>query len=144
MAVKRAVALQPAGDRTRGTGAGKVWSIWSRAALPCSTIARLSCSVGAVSQEHRCQPLGSMMTCGRARLTGLKQRYGQVRPDLIQRLTHEVDEVMAQEVGPFLLHAAELVERAAGKGIKMVLQGSGTGSLLVLCAGDLTSRSIDG
>jgi DNA polymerase III alpha subunit len=67
--------------------------------------------------------------------SGLKQRYGQVRPDLIQRLTHEVDEVQAQEVGPFLLYAAELVERAAERGIKMVLQGSGTGSLLCYALG---------
>ena len=67
--------------------------------------------------------------------SGLKQRYGQVRPDLIQRLTHEVDEVQAQEVGPFLLYAAELVERAAARGIKMVLQGSGTGSLLCYALG---------
>ena len=66
---------------------------------------------------------------------GLKRRYGQVRPDLIQRLTYEVDEVMAQEVGPFLLYAAELVERAAARGIKMVLQGSGTGSLLCYALG---------
>src|SRR5919202_626610 len=56
---------------------------------------------------------------------GLKQGYGAVSPPLIQRLTHEVDEVMAQEVGPFLLFAAELVERAAQQGIRMVLQGSG-------------------
>ena len=66
---------------------------------------------------------------------GLKRRYGQVRPDLMQRLAYEVDEVMAQEVGPFLIYAAELVERAAERGIKMVLQGSGTGSLLCYALG---------
>src|SRR5919202_1665653 len=66
---------------------------------------------------------------------GLKQHYGEVSPTLIQRLTHEVDEVMAQEVGAFLLFASELVERAAQKGIRMVLQGSGTGSLLCYVLG---------
>lgn len=66
---------------------------------------------------------------------GLKQRYGQVRPDLMERLAHEVNEVMAQEVGPFLIHAAELVERARDRGIKMVLQGSGTGSVLCYALG---------
>src|SRR3712207_6272742 len=66
---------------------------------------------------------------------GLKQRYGQVRPELMQRLAYEVDEVMAQEVGPFLLHAAALVERARERGITMVLQGSGTGSLLCYALG---------
>ena len=66
----------------------------------------------------------------RRAFNGLKQRYPQVSPPLIQRLTYEVDEVMAQEVGAFLLFAAELVARASVRGIKMVLQGSGTGSLL--------------
>jgi DNA polymerase III alpha subunit len=66
---------------------------------------------------------------------GLKQHYAQITPPLIAQLTHEIDEVTAQEVGPFLLYAAELVERAAARGIKMVLQGSGTGSLLCFALG---------
>ncbi|MDP9314937.1 MAG: hypothetical protein M3R24_29395, partial [Chloroflexota bacterium] len=48
---------------------------------------------------------------------------------------HEVNEVTTQGVAPFLLYAAELVERAAAKGIRMVLQGSGTGSLLCFALG---------
>src|SRR3712207_7634355 len=44
---------------------------------------------------------------------GLKQHSAQVTPPLIDQLTHEIDEVCAQEVGPFLLYAAQLVERAA-------------------------------
>jgi error-prone DNA polymerase len=66
---------------------------------------------------------------------GLRRRYPQLRPDLMERLAYEVNEVMAQEVGAFLLHVAELVERAAKRGIKMVLQGSGTGSLLCYALG---------
>jgi DNA polymerase-3 subunit alpha len=66
---------------------------------------------------------------------GLQQRYGQLTPELIDRLKHEIDEVTAQGVGPFLITAADLVTRAAERGIKMVLQGSGTGSLLCFALG---------
>lgn len=66
---------------------------------------------------------------------GLRERYGQITPSLMQRLTHEIGEVTAQGVAPFLLHAAELVARAAARGIPMILQGSGTGSLLCYVLG---------
>lgn len=67
--------------------------------------------------------------------SGLKHQYGQVRPQMMERLGYEVDQVMSQQVGPFLLYAAELVERARQRGITMVLQGSGTGSLLCYALG---------
>ncbi len=66
---------------------------------------------------------------------GTRQQYAVLTRELTERLIHEVNEVTAQGVAPFLLHAAELVERAASKGIRMVLQGSGTGSLLCFALG---------
>ncbi|MDP9416212.1 MAG: hypothetical protein M3Q08_19390, partial [Pseudomonadota bacterium] len=65
----------------------------------------------------------------------MRQKYAVLTRELTERLIHEVNEVTAQGVAPFLLHAAELVERAAAKGIRMVLQGSGTGSLLCFALG---------
>lgn len=67
--------------------------------------------------------------------TGMRQRYPLLTRELTERLIHEVNEVTAQGVAPFLLYAAEMVERAAAKGIRMVLQGSGTGSLLCFALG---------
>ncbi|MDP9313136.1 MAG: OB-fold nucleic acid binding domain-containing protein, partial [Chloroflexota bacterium] len=66
---------------------------------------------------------------------GMRQRYDVLTRELTERLIHEVNEVTTQGVAPFLLHAAELVERAAQRGIRMVLQGSGTGSLLCFALG---------
>jgi error-prone DNA polymerase len=66
---------------------------------------------------------------------GLRVRYGQITPVLMQRLYHEIGEVTTQGVAPFLLHAAELVSRAAARGIPMILLGSGTGSLLSFSLG---------
>lgn len=68
-------------------------------------------------------------------LSGLRQRYPRLNRDLMERLLVEVNEVQAQGVAPFLIHAAELVERAAAQGIRMILQGSGTGSLLCYALG---------
>ncbi len=66
---------------------------------------------------------------------GMRQQYAVLTRELTERLIHEVNEVTTQGVAPFLLYAAELVERAAAKGIRMVLQGSGTGSLLCFALG---------
>lgn len=68
-------------------------------------------------------------------LAGIRQRYPLLTRELIERLLHEVNEVHAQGVAPFLIHAAELVERAAARGIRMILQGSGTGSLVCYALG---------
>ncbi len=66
---------------------------------------------------------------------GVRQRYGQLTPELMTRLHHEIDQVAAQGVAPFLLNGAELVERAAARGLRMILQGSGTGSLICYALG---------
>jgi DNA polymerase III alpha subunit len=66
---------------------------------------------------------------------GLRQRYPLLTRELTERLIYEVNEVCTQGVAPFLIHAADLVERAAARGIRMVLQGSGTGSLLCFALG---------
>ncbi|MBA3945996.1 MAG: DNA polymerase III subunit alpha [Herpetosiphonaceae bacterium] len=66
---------------------------------------------------------------------GLKQHYQRVTPALMDRLQREISAVQEQGVGAFLLCAANLVERADKRGIRMILQGSGTGSLLCFALG---------
>ncbi|GAC1639269.1 MAG: error-prone DNA polymerase DnaE2 [Herpetosiphon sp.] len=66
---------------------------------------------------------------------GLRQRYNHLTPLLMKRLHHEINQVTEQGVGPFLIHAADLVERAVERGLRLVLQGSGTGSLICYALG---------
>lgn len=66
---------------------------------------------------------------------GLRARYGEASRPLVERLFGEVNTVTELGVGAFLLHAADLVERAGQRGVRMVLQGSGTGSLLAYTLG---------
>ena len=66
---------------------------------------------GAASPVRRCPPAAIYDELWSRAFNGLKLRYGEVRPDLIARLTHEVTEVMTQGVGAFLLYASQLVER---------------------------------
>jgi len=105
------------------------------APVPCSTTVRWSSSAGGAFRVRGCRRHRSTISSGREPLTGSNSATARSGRILMERLTHEVNEVMAQEVGPFLIHAAELVERVRGRGIKMVLQGSGTRSLLCYALG---------
>ena len=73
---------------------------------------------------------------------GLRQRYGQLRPDLMKRLSYEVDEVMNQGVGPFL----DLCRRTGGTSREAWhthdSPGIGNRQFAVLCARYFARRSL--
>jgi len=66
---------------------------------------------------------------------GARRRYQPVRPEVLARLTHELEVIDRLKLAPFFLLVWDIVEEARRRGIPAVARGSAASSIVTYCLG---------
>src|SRR5207302_1268922 len=66
---------------------------------------------------------------------GAKQRYRPLRPEVLARLTHELEVIQKRNLAPYFLLVWDIVEEARRRGIPAVARGSAASSIVTYCLG---------
>src|SRR3989475_1753815 len=66
---------------------------------------------------------------------GAKQRYRPLRPEVLARLTHELEVIEKLHLAPYFLLVWDIVEEARRRGIPAVARGSAASSMVTYCLG---------
>jgi DNA polymerase-3 subunit alpha len=66
---------------------------------------------------------------------GARKRYKPLRPDVLSRLTHELEVIEQWKLAPYFLLVWDIVEEAKRRGIPAVARGSAASSLVTYCLG---------
>jgi len=66
---------------------------------------------------------------------GARKRYKPLRPEVLSRLTHELEVIEKQHLAPYFLLVWDIVEEARRRGIPAVARGSAASSMVTYCLG---------
>ncbi len=66
---------------------------------------------------------------------GARQRYRPLRPEVLARLTHELEVIHKLNLAPYFLLVWDIVEEARRRGIPAVARGSAASSMVAYCLG---------
>jgi DNA-directed DNA polymerase III PolC len=66
---------------------------------------------------------------------GARKRYKPLRPDVLSRLTHELEVIEKLHLAPYFLLVWSIVEEAKRRGIPAVARGSAASSMVTYCLG---------
>ncbi|MGH9773393.1 MAG: DNA polymerase III subunit alpha [Candidatus Acidiferrales bacterium] len=66
---------------------------------------------------------------------GARKRYFPLRPEVLARLTHELEVIHRLHLAPYFLLVWEIVEEARRRGIPAVARGSAASSMVTYCLG---------
>jgi len=66
---------------------------------------------------------------------GAQKRYRPLRPEVLARLTHELQVIEKRHLAPYFLLVWDLVEEAQRRGIPAVARGSAASSMVTYCLG---------
>jgi DNA-directed DNA polymerase III PolC len=66
---------------------------------------------------------------------GARKRYKPLRPDVLSRLTHELEVIEKLHLAPYFLLVWDIVEEARRRGIPAVARGSAASSIVTYCLG---------
>ncbi len=66
---------------------------------------------------------------------GARQRYKPLRPEVLARLTHELEVIQKRNLAPYFLLVWDIVEEARRRGIPAVARGSAASSIVTYCLG---------
>jgi len=66
---------------------------------------------------------------------GARKRYKPLRPEVLSRLTHELEVIEKQHLAPYFLLVWEIVEEARRRGVPAVARGSAASSMVTYCLG---------
>jgi DNA-directed DNA polymerase III PolC len=66
---------------------------------------------------------------------GAQKRYKPLRPEVLSRLTHELEVIEKQHLAPYFLLVWDIVEAARRRGIPAVARGSAASSMVTYCLG---------
>ncbi|HJY86642.1 MAG TPA: DNA polymerase III subunit alpha [Candidatus Acidoferrales bacterium] len=66
---------------------------------------------------------------------GARQRYQPFGPEVLRRLTHELEVIHRRNLAPYFLLVWDIVEEARRRGIPAVARGSAASSLVTYCLG---------
>lgn len=66
---------------------------------------------------------------------GARRRYRSLRPEVLSRLTHELEVIEKLHLAPYFLLVWEIVEEAKRRGIPAVARGSAASSMVTYCLG---------
>ena len=66
---------------------------------------------------------------------GARKRYKPLRPEVLSRLTHELEVIEKQHLAPYFLLVWDIVEEAQRRGIPAVARGSAASSMVTYCLG---------
>ncbi|HVS74883.1 MAG TPA: DNA polymerase III subunit alpha [Candidatus Acidoferrales bacterium] len=66
---------------------------------------------------------------------GARRRYRPLRPEVLARLTHELEVIEKLRLAPYFLLVGEIVEEARRRGIPAVARGSAASSMVTYCLG---------
>ncbi len=66
---------------------------------------------------------------------GARQRYRPLRPEVLARLTHELEVIHKLNLAPYFLLVWDIVEEARRRGIPAVARGSAASSIATYCLG---------
>jgi DNA-directed DNA polymerase III PolC len=66
---------------------------------------------------------------------GARKRYKPLRPDVLSRLTHELEVIEKLHLAPYFLLVWDIVEEAKRRGIPAVARGSAASSMVTYCLG---------
>lgn len=68
-------------------------------------------------------------------LDGAHKRYKPLRPEVLSRLTHELEVIEHSKLAPYFLLVYDIVEEAHRRGIPAVARGSAASSMVTYCLG---------
>src|SRR5690242_775552 len=66
---------------------------------------------------------------------GARKRYKPLRPEVLSRLTHELEVIEDWHLAPYFLLVLDIVEEARRRGIPAVARGSAASSMVTYCLG---------
>jgi DNA-directed DNA polymerase III PolC len=66
---------------------------------------------------------------------GARKRYKPLRPEVLSRLTHELEVIEKWKLAPYFLLVWDIVEEARRRGIPAVARGSAASSMVTYCLG---------
>ena len=66
---------------------------------------------------------------------GARKRYKPLRPEVLSRLTHELEVIEHWQLAPYFLLVQDIVEEARRRGIPAVARGSAASSMVTYCLG---------
>src|SRR3989475_4597122 len=66
---------------------------------------------------------------------GARNRYKPLRPEVLSRLTHELEVIEKLHLAPYFLMVWDIVEEARRRGIPAVARGSAASSIVIYCLG---------
>jgi DNA polymerase-3 subunit alpha len=66
---------------------------------------------------------------------GARKRYKPLRPEVLARLTHELEVIEKWNLAPYFLLVRDIVEEAQRRGIPAVARGSAASSMVTYCLG---------
>ncbi len=66
---------------------------------------------------------------------GARKRYKPLRPEVLSRLTHELEVIETLHLAPYFLLVWDIVEEARRRGIPAVARGSAASSIVTYCLG---------
>jgi DNA-directed DNA polymerase III PolC len=66
---------------------------------------------------------------------GARKRYKPLRPEVLSRLTHELEVIEHWKLAPYFLLVYDIVEEARRRGIPAVARGSAASSIVTYCLG---------
>ena len=66
---------------------------------------------------------------------GARKRYKPLRPEVLSRLTHELEVIEKLHLAPYFLLVWDIVEEARRRGIPAVARGSAASSMVTYCLG---------
>jgi DNA polymerase III subunit alpha len=66
---------------------------------------------------------------------GARKRYKPLRPEVLSRLTHELEVIEHWKLAPYFLLVWDIVEEARRRGIPAVARGSAASSMVTFCLG---------
>src|SRR5438093_164127 len=66
---------------------------------------------------------------------GARKRYKPLRPEVLSRLTHELEVIEKLHLAPYFLLVWDIVEEARRRGIPAVARGSAASSIVIYCLG---------
>src|SRR5467141_4912482 len=68
-------------------------------------------------------------------LKGARKRYKPLRPEVLSRLTHELEVIEKLHLAPYFLLVWDIVEEARRRGVPAVARGSAASSMVTYCLG---------
>ena len=72
---------------------------------------------------------------GKLSFDGARKRYRPLRPEVLSRLTHELEVIEHWQLAPYFLLVLNIVEEARRRGIPAVARGSAASSMVTYCLG---------